>query len=428
MVWVLWGAGGLVGGFLLFVGLQYLGRGSPVERVRLLDDGGVLPGASRDGFHRIVETHVNTELRPGARIEILFDGDQVYPRLFEDLKAAEDLITWHVFWFKPGTLAERLHEVLLERARAGVDVLLLYDRFGARGIEDEYWRTLEEAGCEVRCFRPLRWNRLYKWQQRSHTRTVTIDGTVGYTGGFAIHDDWLGDGRRPGQWRDTSARIEGRIVHRLQAAFVANWAEATGQLLVGQRLFPPDLDDGGPHRAGLLFSSPSIGSTDAERYFALSIAGAEERLYITNPYFVPDEDFRQMLEEAVARGVDVRILTPGRHTNRASTWYAARCHYEQLLEAGVRIWEYEPTMVHAKTLVADGAWCSVGTINFDNRSMSLNEEVTLLAQDAELGRRLEERFLEDLEHAVEVDPETFRRRGALERTRERFWVLCSRFL
>lgn len=427
IVWILWGVATLVGGFLVFVGLQFLGRGNPLERIRTLD-GDEIPGAADQGFHRIVETLVNTELKPGNQVEILFDGDEVYPRLFEDLEAAGDLITWHVFWFKPGELADRLRDVLCERARAGVDVRFLYDRFGAMGVPGEYWQTLREAGVDVRCFRPLRWNRLYKWQQRSHTRTVAIDGRVGFTGGFAIHDDWLGDGRHPDQWRDTSVRLEGPIVHRLQAAFVAAWAEATGDLLLGDRLFPPDLPDDGPHRAGLLFNSPSIGSTDAERYFAISIEGARETLYVTNAYFVPDDDFRHLLRRAVERGVDVRILTPGPNTDRPSTWYAARCHYQEMLDAGVRIFEYDPTMVHAKTLVVDASWCSVGTMNFDNRSMSLNEEVTMLAQDEALGRRLHERFLDDLERATEIDPESFRRRGLAEKAQERFWVLFSRFL
>lgn len=428
IVWILWGTASLVGGFLVFVGIQYLGRGNPLERVVELQADGRLPGASEDGFHRIVETQVNTELERGSTVEILFDGDGLYPRLFEDLESARDLVTWHVFWFKPGALSERLREVLCDRARAGVEVLLLYDWFGAMGVPGDYWSSLREAGCAVRRYRPPRWNRLYNLQQRSHIRAVVIDGRVGFTGGFAIHDDWLGDGRHPHQWRDTSVRLEGPLVHRLQAAFVADWTEAAGELLLGDRLFPPGLSDHGPHRAGLLFNSPSIGSTDAERYWAISIYGARETLYITSAYFVPDDDFRFLLREAVERGVDVRILTPGANTDRPSTWYAARCHYEQMLDAGVRIWEYDPTMVHAKTLVADRAWCSVGTMNLDNRSMSLNEEVTLLAQDPGLGRQLHDRFLEDLEHATEVDAETFRRRGLREKARERFWVGFSRFL
>ena len=427
LLWVLWGLGSLIGAYLLLQAFLYLGRGSPIERVRLLENAS-LPGAGEEGFHRVVEAYVSTELRPNSRAEILFNGEEVYPRLFEDLRSARDLIAWHVFWFKPGKLADQLLEILCERARAGVDVFFLYDHFGGWGVDDRYWEALREAGCEVNPFRPWRWNRLYKWQQRSHMRTVIIDGRVGYTGGFAIHDDWMGDGRHPGQWRDTSARIGGDLVRRLQTAFIIAWADATGDLLLGDRLFPEETEVEGPHRAGLLFNAPSIGSTDAERYFALSIRGAKQRLYITNAYVLPNGAFRHLLTEAVDRGVDVRVLTPGANTDQPSTWYAARCHYQELLNAGVRIWEYEPTMVHAKTLVADGAWCSVGTINFDNRSISLNDEITLLAQGRDLGDRLQSRFLEDLEFARELDAETFRGRNIWERTKERFWVLFSRIL
>lgn len=428
LFWVFWGLFALVTAFLVFVGVQYLARGNPIQRIRLMDDRKDVPAASDPGFSRLVEAHVGTSLEPGNHIDILFDGDEFYPRFFEDIRNARDLITWHVFWFKPGSLADQVHEILVERARAGVRVLLIYDYLGAWGIEDEYWDGLRDAGCEVHPFRPLRWNQLYKWQKRSHIRAVTIDGMVGYTGGFAIHDDWLGDGRHPGQWRDTSVRIDGPIVRRLQTAFVTDWSEATGELLLGPSLFPEASTNGGPHRAGLLFNAPSSGSTDAERYFAISIDSARETLYITNPYFIPDDDFRRMLVEAVERGVDVRVLTPGRNNDHLSTYHAGRCHFQQLLDAGVRIWEYEPTMVHAKTLVADAAWCSVGTINFDNRSMSLNEEVALLAQDEDLGTTLHERFLEDLEHATELDPDAFRKRGLRDRAKERFWVLFSRIL
>lgn len=427
LVWLLTALGSAVGLVLLFVGVLYLIRGSALQTIRVLSQDGRSPGVADPDFRRQVETHLGTELGEN-HLELLFDGDGVFPRLLADLREARDVITWHVFWFRPGRLADQLHDLLAERARAGVQVFVLWDRYGAAGIEAAYWEGLAEAGCEVRCFRRFAWNTLYKWQQRSHIRTVVIDGRVGYTGGFAVDDRWLGDGRRPGEWRDTSVRLQGPIVEQLQAAFVADWVEATGQLLVGDRLFPEDLPDDGAHRSGLLFNSPSVGSTEAERYFAISIFGARETLYITNAYFVPEGDFRRLLCEAAERGVDVRILTPGANNDRRSTWYAARAHYEELLAAGVRIYEYEPTMVHAKTLVVDRVWCSVGTMNFDNRSMTLNEEVTLLTLDRELGGTLHDRFLEDLELARELELERFRERPLRERAKEWFWLPFSRFL
>lgn len=419
------GIAAVVGLLLAFLGLLYVSRGNPLERIRTLGDA-TLPGASEDGFLRQIQTHVSTHVADGNEIEVLFD-DAVYPRLFADLERAQTLITWHVFWLRPGVMADRLRDILIERARAGVKVLFLHDRFGA-SVSDEWRATLADAGVEVRRFRPLSWNTLYKWQQRSHTRTVVIDGRIGWTGGFAIADEWSQAGEDDRPWRDTSARFLGPAVHQLQAAFAADWVESTGELIVGDVAFPPVDGHAGSKRAGVLYGAPSVGSTGVERYFALSIAAARESLYLTNAYFVPDDDFRHLLCAAAGRGVDVRVLTPDGNTDQPSTWYAGRCHYEQLLEGGVRIFEFDPTMVHAKTLVADGTWCSIGTMNFDNRSMSLNDEVTLLVQDEAVGRRLREQFMRDLEISTEIDLETFRQRGGFERAKERFFVFFSRFL
>jgi cardiolipin synthase len=422
----------LMGAALLFftaAGFLYLSRGNPVEGVRVIGGERTAPDVSSELFATQVERHVNANLTSGNDLEVLFNGEQVYPRLWEDLRAARDIITWHVFWFKPSELADQLRDILIERLRDGVEVLLLYDAMGAHGVDESYWQALRDAGAEVHAFRPFKWNDVYKWQNRTHMRTVVVDGKVGFTGGFAIHDDWQGDGKHPDQWRDTSVRIEGPAVHQLQAAFADDWAEATGQLLVGDRLFPPEpLERDGPHQAGLIYGTPSLGSTDIERFFALTIAGSRQRLWITNAYFVPDDDFRRLLLQATAAGVDVRALIPGGNTDRPSTWYAARSHFEELLEGGVRIYEYDPTMVHAKTLTVDGIWSAIGSANFDNRSMSLNNEVELMICSPEIAERMEAQFERDIERATEVDLEEFRNRGPVERLRERFWVLFSRFL
>ncbi len=415
-------------GFFAVVALTFFTRGTPVERLRVLEhDGDWLPVAE-SRFCQTFATLTDTTIHAHNRIDLLPNGDGVYPRLWEALESAQDLITWHVFWFKPGRLADRLADVLVDRARAGVTVLFLYDYVGSMGIPEEYYQRLREAGVEVQAFRKPHWKRLYKFQQRMHVRAVVIDGRVGFTGGFAIADEWDGDGRHPDQWRDTSVRVEGPIVRQLQTAFASNWAEACGELIVGKRVFPPDGDPPGNTTAGLLFDAPSLGSTNAERFFILSIGGATERLYITNPYFVPNQHFRTALIEAVRRGVDVRVLTPGTNNDRMSTYHAGRAAYEELIEGGVRIYHYRPTMVHAKTLVADGVWSAVGTINFDNRSMVLNDEVAVVMHDRSCGEALEALFLEDLEYADEVSLEEVRGRGLLDRVRERFYLFFAPLL
>lgn len=410
--------------FFAAAGLLYMARGNPVSSVRPLGEDAD-PDVSGDRFCRQIESHVGTSIEEGNSVEVLYDTD-VYDRLWEDLASATDLITWHVFWFKPGAMADKLKDVLSERARAGVQVLLLYDRFGSAGVDEEYWQELREAGAEVHIFRPLTIRTLYKWQKRSHIRTIIIDGRVGYTGGFCIHDDWWGED----PVRDTSVRFRGPAVLQLQSTFAADWAEATGELIVGERAFPDrprELE--GPHIAGVVSGMPSIGSTKIERYKALSIAAARERLYITNAYFVPDDDFRRFMVDAAQRGVDVRILMSTKdNIDSDSTYHAGRANFEELLRGGVRIWEYDPVMVHAKTMSVDGIWSGVGSANFDNRSMSLNDEVVLMVYDEGIASNLETRFLEDLDRGTELDLETFLARGLVERFKERFYVFFSRFL
>ena len=276
-----------------------------------------------------------------------------------------------------------------------------------------YLNALRQAGVETAALRPFSLTSLNKLHHRSHMRVVVVDGRLGYTGGFGIDDKWFGNGREKDQWRDTTTRFIGPAVRQLQAAFAACWAEATGQLLTGRLLFPAGAGSTGEDGAlaGILHASPSVGSTEAERFLALSIAGARKTLYITNSYFVPDRDFRRMIADAARRGVDTRVLTTGPETDIKSTLYAGRARYEELLTAGVRIYEYRPTMMHAKTLVVDGVWIAVGGVNVDNRSLSFNEEANLLALDSTLGASLETMFFEDLQHSEEVVLAQFKQRS-----------------
>ena len=318
-----------------------------------------------------------------------------------------------MYYAKSGRVADTLAGILEERARSGVVVYVLYDSFGS-DLPRAYWDRLRAAKVRAVPFRPLRFSNLWIIQNRSHVRGVIIDGKIGWTGGFGIDDKWLGGGLKPGEWRDTNARFEGPAVRQLQVAFVAGWGEATGELLTGR--MPLDRYEDGVALAGLLYTAPTLGSTPAERYLALSIAGARERLFITNAYFAPDTNFVSLLAEE--RGVDVRILVGGPSTDVRAARLAAHGRYEALLAAGVRVYEYRPTTLHAKTFVVDGLWVSVGTMNFDNRSLALNDESTLMVLDPEVGQHMERVFFEDLSHADEIDLATFRRRPPYEHIAE----------
>ena len=403
---------GIALGALALIGVLDAVRDTPVKHVRAPAAPAAQdspPAVGEPLFRDTIELLSHTSLAPGHAIEVFASGDETYPRLWQDLRDARQSITMQMYYCKGGRMADTLSEILVDRARAGVRVLFLYDAFGS-SLKKEYMATLQAAGVTTAPFRPLTLPTIHKLKHRAHIRVVVVDGVVGYTGGFGIHDKWFGNGRQKDEWRDTNVRFTGPAVRQLQATFASCWAEATGDLLTGALLYPepPPSVDG--VIAGVLHASPSVGSTEAERLFALSIAGARRTLYITNSYFVPDGDLRAMLMEAARRGVDTRILTTGSETDIKSTLYAGRARYVELLEAGVRIYEYVPTMMHAKTMVVDGAWATVGSMNADNRSLSFNEESNLLVLDEGIAARLGDVFMEDLRHSREIDLAEFRRR------------------
>lgn len=414
---------------LAVVGGQYFTRGTSVRRLRAPGDDDGPPAPADPLFCETLALLTKTPIAAGHRVEVLTNGNETYPRLWADLCAAERSITLQMYYCQPGRMADEFKAILLERAAAGVRVLFLRDAFGSGALPDEYIADLERGGIEVAAFRPTKWYHLFKVYHRSHIRVAVVDGRVAYTGGFGIDDKWWGDGHHEGQWRDTNVRFTGPSVLQHQATFAAGWAEATGTLLTGDLFFPAEqtLHDG-PTYAGLLHAAPTVGSTSAERYFALAIGSARGRLYITNSYFVPGENFCEMLAAAARRGVDVRVLTCNERGDVKTTYYAGRARYERLLVQGVRIFEYQPAMMHAKSIVADGRFVSAGTVNFDNRSMSFNDETTLLAVDCDLGERMERLFEADVSAAREVTLESHRRRPLAGRALERGATLLSRVL
>jgi cardiolipin synthase A/B len=418
----------LVVGFAT-VGVLSLTRGTPVARVFAVGDSTGIPTVADTQFARTVALLTQVDLLLGNRVELATNGNETYPRLWDDLRSARRSITLQTYYAQPGAVADSLAAIVTERSRAGVRVLFLHDAFGAQNLPQSYFDRLRAAGVIIAALRPLHWWSLDKFSHRSHVRVVVVDGSVAWTGGFGLDDKWLGDGRTENQWRDTNVRFTGPAVMQLQATFIAGWAEATGSLIAGDLLLPPDeFSADGTQYAGLLHASPTVGSTVAERFLALSIAAARRRLYISNSYFVPDDDFRRLLVAAARRGVDVRILTTSDQTDIKTTWYAGRARYEELLEGGVRIWEYQPTMMHAKTLVVDGEWSSIGTLNFDNRSLAFNDESNLLVLDIGLGTRMERLFMDDLRFSREIMLDEFRRRPWTQKLWERGSNLLSRLL
>ena len=396
---------------LALIGILSVTHDTPVRNVIAEGDKDGPPAISDSLFSRSIELYTGTHIDPGNKVQILLNGDGTYPQLWKDLASAQQTITVQMYYSQPGAVADTMAKYLIEKARQKVRVLLLLDAFGSQPLKRDWLQRVKAAGVEVVWLRPLRWYSLQKAAQRSHVRVVVVDGRIGYTGGFGLADYWLGDGHHEDQWRETNVRFEGPTVAALQATFAAGWAEATGELLTGDMFFPKSsFAEVGNMKAGLMHSVPSMGSTPAERFLALSIAGARKSLYITNSYFVPGESFMQLLLAAQKRGVDVRVLTVSKKTDVKTTWYAGRTYYEKLLEGGVKIYEYQPTMMHAKSMVVDGIWSYVGSMNFDNRSLSFYDESLLVALDPAVGAQMNSIFMNDIKSSEEMKLDEFRKR------------------
>ena len=300
----------------------HLTRGTAVRHVRGVGADSVPVAVSEPEFPLSVAMLTGASLLSGNRVDVALNGDGTYERLWQDLRAARRSIALQLYYGHPGRMGDTLRDTLTERTRAGVRVFLLYDAFGSQDIPRDHLVALRASGVFVEAFRPLRLSTLHLFQNRSHVRGIVVDGRIGWTGGFGIDDKWLGDGHSPTSWRETNVRFEGPAVRQLQAAFAGAWAETTGSLFT--RRATVERYEGGAAEAGLLSTTPTLGSTSAERFVAISIAGAQKTLYITNSYFAPESNFVGLLTDAARRGVDVRILTAGPATDvRTVGWPVA---------------------------------------------------------------------------------------------------------
>jgi len=375
-------------------------------------------------FFPTIEAHTDAPIVSGNRIDVLLNGDETFPVMLRDIKAAKSTITFAQYLFEGGSLAREFAEAFAERCRNGVKADILLDSHGSGNTPADILALMRDAGCHVEFFRRVEapailfpW-KLLQYNYRSHRRVLVIDGKVGFTGGYGIADTWQGDGRTADHWRDTNARIEGPVVKFLQAAFAESWLETTGTAIGGEGYFP-HLQPIGKVPAQIVSSSPAGGSFQNYMLFLLSINSARKSIMITNPYFIPDEVMTDALLKAVSRGVHVVILAPGKIDSRL-TYVASRGHYGDLLLGGVEIYEYQAALMHAKTMVVDGVWATIGSTNFDNRSFALNQELNLTVYDGSITRRLEEIFREDLKHSKKVGYEEWNSRGILERLWELF--------
>jgi cardiolipin synthase A/B len=383
-----------------------------------------LPGVESPAFLDAVAGAAATSVHAGGRVELLENGDQFYPALLTAIGSARRSVTFLAYIWEDGEVSARLLEALGDRARRGVEVRVLLDAFGAALAPRDGIKALEAAGARVGYFRPVRFGMLTRLHRRNHRRAIVVDGTVGFTGGAAVGDKWKGAARTPEEWRDSMVRVTGPPARTLQGHFAQSWAGVTGQVLAGPAFFPAETGvrepvDASPLRHVGVASSPSPEAHPLRLLFWLSFQAARQRLYLRSSYFVPDEQLRRAVVERARAGVDVRLLLPGEHTDAKPIRWASHGYYDELLSAGVRIYEYAPTFMHAKLLVVDGRWAVVGSANMDVRSKELNEENALGVLDGRLAGEIERSFLADLERSREIRLEQWRERGLWRRALER---------
>ena len=356
---------------------------------------------------------------PGNKIELLHNGDQIFPALLSAIRSARKSVNFEAFLFQSGTVGSQFRDAFCERARAGVRVRVLLDGVGAGAkLDDDYIKTMREAGCEVAYYHPTRSWRIDRANRRTHRRILVVDGKLGFTGGVGFGDFWLGNADSKDHWREVHARVEGPLVGKLQGAFQQHWVRATQQALTGADEFP-ELPAAGTLR-GQMVASHSFSVAPLPLVQAVAIAAAEKRISITNAYCTPSEDQTKLLVAAVKRGVDVRLLLPGKHNDQPLTKAAGRTAYGKLLEGGVRIFEYQPTMIHSKTMVVDGLFSVIGTSNLDARSSQINEEIEITVYDEGFGREMEAVFENDLKQSRRYTLEEFKKRAVWERFTE--WI------
>lgn len=374
--------------------------------------------AVRDlAFLQTMHALTGAPLSEGNQVAILKNGVQIFPSMLAAIRAAKKTINLEFYIYWDGSVGRDFAEALAERARAGVEIKVILDAVGSAPMSRSLIDFLARNGVDLEWYHPLRWYTLSRLNHRTHRKVLVVDGEVGFTGGVGIADNWLGDADSKDHWRETVARVEGPVVAQMQFAFMDNWVKSRGELLTGLDYFPA-IEPRGKHLTQVIKSSPSEGSSTAKLLYIISIVSAIRSIYISSAYFVPDSDTIRALEGAVRRGVDVRVIAPGEYTDVPIARQASRLHYEGLLRRGIRIFEYQPTMMHAKTMVVDGIWTTVGSSNFDDRSFRLNDEVNVNVYDEPVAAQMEAIFFDDLAKSVEITSRKWLRRPVFDRLKE----------
>lgn len=369
-------------------------------------------------FRREMSVLLGPAILPGNQVTDYENGDEIFPAMLEAIASAQETITFETYIYWSGDIGQRFADALAERARAGVAVHLLVDWVGSIKMDDEMLQQMKDDGVEVERYRPLHWYNLGRMNNRTHRKLLVIDGRVGFTGGVGIADQWTGHAQDPDHWREAHFRIDGPAVAQMQSAFNDNWIKTTGTLLNGPAYFP-ELKPAGDMAAHLFIASPAGGSESMHLMYLSAIAASDHTIDLTASYFVPDELINKALIAARKRGVRVRVLLPGEHIDSEAVRLSSKAGWGELLEAGIEIHEYQPTMLHVKLLIVDSELVSLGSTNFDIRSFRLNDEASLNVYNREFAARMTEVFEKDMKDAKQYSYEMWQQRPLREKFAEK---------
>jgi cardiolipin synthase A/B len=370
--------------------------------------------ATSDHFIHVLESICQTHLEHGNRVEVLTNGDRFYPAMLDAIRRARETVNLEAYIFKQGDIAEQMVVALAERAKAGVRVTIVMDAIGSFGAYRATRARLESCGCRVAAYQRFTWYRLARLNNRTHRELLIVDGDLAFVGGAGVADWWAKpQGDRP-MWRDMMVRVEGPVVSDIQGVFAENWLECCGEILVSPETFKPHRPVG-EVAAFAIKSSPADRSTTSRALYQTLIEGANGKVLLSTPYFLPDRAFRDAICRTVARGVTMMVIVPGGRTDQRWVRLASRRLYGPMLDAGVRIFEYAPGMTHVKALLTDDLWAIVGTTNLDNRSFEHNDEVNVAFRSAEVNARITRDFEADLARSQEIDPDEWKRRPVWEK-------------
>jgi cardiolipin synthase len=366
-----------------------------------------------------------SSMESGNQVQLLENGDEFFPLLLQDIAAAKESVHLESYIWWKGAICNQLAHALADKARSGVEVRVLIDASGGHKMEKELSKLMLDSGVRLVRFHPITLANVGRLNNRDHRKEAIIDGRIGYIGGYGIAEEWTGHGQDKDHWRDAGLRVQGPIVGRLQAAFAENWIEETGEIMAGEKYFPR-LTAVGTSRAHLAYTSPTGGVSSVQVLYYLAIKAARKEIIIQNPYLLPDDDAIGALSEAVKRGVVVNVMVPATtSTDSPIVQHASHHRYGLLLKAGVKIWEYQKTLLHQKVIIVDGVWSCVGSTNFDRRALQLNDEVSMGVLDPALAAQLKGVFLDDKKFAVERHFDEWQHRGLWHKAEDGLAYLAS---